>query len=127
MLFRSDRRGRPATPDALIDHDCINYRFTSHGGVYAWEFEDAGNPVNVRVNGPLIFNSIFPVMDAALDGAGIGYVFDMHAAPFIAEGRLEAVLQQYSPPFEGYHLYYTSRRQPTPAFSELVRALRRNS
>ncbi|MBH0114078.1 LysR family transcriptional regulator [Novosphingobium sp. YJ-S2-02] len=118
------RKGKPSCPQDLIDHDCINYRFTSNGGLYAWEFEDEGRPLSIRVNGPLVFNSIFPVMDAVLDGVGIGHVLDIHAAPFIAQGRLETVLEAFSPPFEGYHLYYPSRRQPTPAFSELVKALR---
>lgn len=121
------RKGRPATPAELVDHDCINYRFTSNGGLYAWEFEENGKAIDIRVGGPLVFNSIFPVMDAALDGAGIGYVLDIHAAPHVAAGRLEVVLAEYSPPFEGYHLYYTSRRQPTPAFAELVKALRYRS
>ncbi|PKR54969.1 LysR family transcriptional regulator [Thalassospira marina] len=119
-----ERRGRPQTPHDLVNHECLNYRFTSNGGMYAWEFEDAGTPLNVRVNGQLAFNSIFPIMDAALDGTGIGCVLDIHAESRIKDGTLEAVLLDYSPYFEGYQLYYTSRRQPTPAFSALVKALR---
>lgn len=122
-----EKRGRPKTPADLVDHDCINYRLTSHGGIYAWEFEEDGKAIDIKVDGQLVFNSIFPVLDAALAGVGISYVFDMHAAPHIAAGDLEPVLTDYSPPFEGYHLYYTSRRQPTPAFSELVKALRRRT
>ncbi|MCJ1959282.1 LysR family transcriptional regulator [Novosphingobium mangrovi (ex Hu et al. 2023)] len=117
------KHGRPRTPRDLVDHACLNYRFTSNGGIYAWEFEEQGQALDVRVGGQLIFNSIFPIMQAALDGAGIGCVLDIHAAEYLESGALEAVLEDYSLPFEGYQLYYPSRRQPTPAFSEFVKAL----
>lgn len=117
-------RGVPATPHALVDHDCINYRFTSTASLYAWEFEEAGREITVKVDGRLTFNSIYPVLRAARDGAGIGHVLDIHARPYLERGELVSVLDAFSSTFAGYQLYYTSRRQPTPAFSALVAALR---
>ena len=117
-------RAKPKHPSNLVDHKCINYRLTSQGGLYAWEFEEEGREITVRVEGQLVFNSIFPVLEAARAGHGIGYVFRSHAAPYLESGELVAVLEKWSPPFSGYHLYYPSRRQPTAAFRVIVDALR---
>ncbi|MFC0338865.1 LysR family transcriptional regulator [Kushneria avicenniae] len=115
--------GKPATPQELTQHRCINLRLPTHGGLYAWEFEKDGREVRVKVQGQLTFNTIEPVLKAAIDGYGIGYVPDGLAAPAIASGELEAVLEEWSPPFTGYFLYYPHRRQSSPAFSILVDAL----
>ncbi|QTC90760.1 LysR family transcriptional regulator [Brevundimonas goettingensis] len=118
------RRGTPQTPHDLADHACINYRLPTLGGLYAWEFEKDGQPTNVRVSGQLIFNSMALVQRAALAGMGLAVMMHDEVAPLIAEGRLTTVLDDWTPPFSGYHLYYPSRRQPTPAFALLVDALR---
>ncbi|WIX34919.1 LysR family transcriptional regulator [Salinicola sp. JS01] len=115
--------GRPQTPQELTQHRCINLRLPTHGGLYAWEFEKEGREVRVKVEGQLTFNTIDPVLTAAMDGYGIGYVPDGLAADAIAAGKLEAVLEAWSPPFTGYFLYYPHRRQSSPAFSILVNAL----
>ncbi|WP_251977567.1 LysR family transcriptional regulator [Salinicola avicenniae] len=115
--------GRPQTPQELTQHNCINLRLPTHGGLYAWEFEKDGREIKVRVEGQLTFNTINPVLEAAIDGYGIGYVPDGLAADAIARGELEAVLEAWSPPFTGYFLYYPHRRQSSPAFSILVDAL----
>lgn len=120
-------RAKPRHPSDLVDHKCINYRLKSQGGLYAWEFEEDGREVTVRVEGQLVFNSIFPVLEAARAGHGIGYVFHSHAEPYLESGELVAVLEKWSPPFSGYHLYYPSRRQPTAAFRVIVDALRYRS
>ncbi len=116
--------GRPATLEALIGHNCINLRLPTYGGLYAWEFEQDGRDRRVRVEGQLVFSSVLPILQAALDGLGIACLPQSLVQPHLDHGSLEAVLTQWSPPFPGYHLYYPSRRQPTPAFSLLVEALR---
>ena len=108
-----------------MQHDCINYRFPSSGTLYAWEFEDKdGHEIKVQVDGPLAFNNIFHALDAAVAGHGLGYVSEEIALPHIAKGRLQRVLEGWSPFWEGYHLYYPSRRQSSPAFVALVDTLR---
>lgn len=120
-------RGAPQTPHDLADHACINYRLPTLGGLYAWEFERDGQATNVRVNGQLIFNSMALVQRAALAGMGLAVMMHDEVAGLIAEGRLTTVLDDWTPPFSGYHLYYPNRRQPTPAFALLVDALRYRS
>jgi DNA-binding transcriptional LysR family regulator len=96
----------------------------THGGLYAWEFEKDGRELHVRVDGQLTLNRGYLILDAALAGFGVAYVPEDMARPHLAEGRLVHVLDEWSPPFPGYHLYYPSRRQSSPAFALLVDALR---
>jgi len=117
-------RPAPATPHDLPAHACINLRLPTYGGLYAWEFEKGGRTLKVRVDGPLVFNSLPLLLDAALAGFGLAYVFEDLAAPHLARGDLVRLLDDWCPPFSGYHLYYPSRRQPTAAFAVLVDALR---
>jgi DNA-binding transcriptional LysR family regulator len=117
-------RPPPATPQDLIRHACINLRFPTLGGVYAWEFGKDGRELRVRVEGRLVFNGIFQVLDAALAGFGLAYVPEDLSRPHLAAGRLVQVLEEWCPPWPGYHLYYPSRRQSSPAFALLVEALR---
>ena len=114
----------PMTPQDLIGHTCINLRLPTLGGLYAWEFEQDGRELKVRVEGQLVFNGIFQVLDAALAGFGLAYVPEDLAQPHLAKGRLKRVLEDWCSPWSGYHLYYPSRRQHTPAFALLVDALR---
>jgi len=115
---------RPKTPHDLTDHRCINIRMQTRGGFYAWEFEKNGKPLNVRVEGPLAFNDIEMVLDAALEGLGLACVMEDMAKAAIDKGKLVRVLADWCPPFPGYHLYYPSRRQPTAAFTLLLKSLR---
>ncbi|WP_307090257.1 LysR family transcriptional regulator [Sphingomonas faeni] len=119
-----ERRPAPQDPRGLREHDCINYRQTSSKGLYAWEFERNGVPIEVRVNGPVIVNDAEMMVMGAIDGLGLTYIFEDQVAADIAAGRLVRVLDDWCPPFPGYHLYYPSRRQLTPAFALLVDALR---
>ncbi|MBO3273713.1 LysR family transcriptional regulator [Pseudomonas schmalbachii] len=114
----------PRTPRDLVAHRCINIRFPTYGGVDAWEFERRGKKLKVRVDSQLVFNTTVHVADAAVGGVGIAYLPEEEFAPHLAEGRLLRVLEDWCPPFAGYHLYYPSRRQPSPAFSLVVDALR---
>lgn len=114
----------PRKPQDLMAHRCINQRMQTSGGLYVWNFERRGKQVNVRVDGPLIFNTTQPQVDAALAGLGIALLPEDELMPHIESGRLVSVLQDWCPPFTGYHLYYPSRRQPSTAFSLVLNALR---
>lgn len=116
--------GKPRTPGELTVHRCINQRMPTSGGLYVWDFARRGKAVNVRVDGPLIFNTSPPQVDAAIAGLGIALLPEDEVSPPLADGRLIRALEDWCPPFAGYHLYYPSRRQPSPAFSLLVNALR---
>jgi DNA-binding transcriptional LysR family regulator len=117
-------RAAPQTPQDLTAHRCINLRLPTLGGIYAWEFEQDGHALRVRVEGQLTFNGSAPMLDAALAGFGLAYVPEDSAEPHLDSGRLNRVLADWCPPYPGYHLYYPSRRQPTAAFTLLVNALR---
>ena len=114
----------PASPQELTAHNCINIRLPTYGGVYAWEFERDGHELKVRVEGQLVFNTIALRLDAALTGLGLAYLPEDQVHPHLTAGRLVRVLEDWCPPFPGYHLYYPSRRQNSPAFNLLVEALR---
>jgi DNA-binding transcriptional LysR family regulator len=111
-------------PQELISHNCINLRVPTRGGLYAWEFEKGNRQLKVRVEGQLVFNGTTQMLNAALAGFGLSYVPEDLAQPHLAKGRLKRVLADWCPPFSGYHLYYPSRRQLTPAFTLIVEALR---
>ncbi|RVA36742.1 LysR family transcriptional regulator [Mesorhizobium sp. M7A.F.Ca.CA.004.10.1.1] len=115
---------KPRTPQDLTTHNCINLRLPTYGGLYAWEFEKAGRELKVRVEGQLVFNTSALRMNAVLAGLGLAYLPEEQVTAHLADGRLVRVLADWCAPFPGYHLYYPSRRQATPAFSLLVDALR---
>jgi len=117
----------PQAPADLTQHNCIRLRLQTQGGLYAWEFEKGGRELRVRVAGQATFNSSPPMLDAALDGFGIAYLPRGLAEPHLASGRLVEALADWLPPFSGYHLYYPSRRQTTPAFAIVLDALRYRS
>jgi DNA-binding transcriptional LysR family regulator len=119
-----EKHSIPLKPEDLTVHDCINFRLPTYGGLYIWEFEKDGRPLNVRVDGQLVFNTIRLRLNAAMAGLGLAYLMEDQVRVHIKSGRLIHVLEDWSPPFSGYHLYYPSRRQPTPAFSLLLEALR---
>lgn len=117
-------RPPPSTPQDLAAHRCINLRFPTLGGLYAWEFEKDGRALNVRVEGPLIVNEIAIALQAAMDGAGVAYLPESYVRAAIDAGRLTRVLEDWCPAFPGYHLYFPSRRQQSPALALLVERLR---
>ncbi len=114
----------PKTPRDLTRHCCINLRLPTRGGLYAWEFERRGRRLNIHVDGQLVFNTSPPVVLAALGGLGVAFLPEEECSPHIGCGRLVRVLDDWCPPFPGYHLYYPSRRQPSPAFALVLEALR---
>jgi DNA-binding transcriptional LysR family regulator len=117
-------RGTPQTPHDLAAHRCINLRLVSAGGLYVWEFDKDGRELRVKVEGQLVFNDVDLVLSAVLAGHGIALVIEDHVSGRLADGSLVRVLEDWCEPFDGYHLYYPSRRQPSPAFTLLLEALR---
>ncbi|MBY5335896.1 LysR family transcriptional regulator [Rhizobium leguminosarum] len=122
-----DTRPKPLTPQDLTDHNCINLRLPTYGSVYAWEFEKGGRELRVRVEGQLVFNNIALRLNAVLAGLGLAYMPEDLVEAYLADGRLVRVLEDWCPPFSGYHLYYPSRRHTSPAFALVVDALRYRS
>ncbi|MBA8881827.1 LysR family transcriptional regulator [Phyllobacterium myrsinacearum] len=119
-----DAHSVPRHPQDLVRHVCINMRHETAGAIYAWEFEKDGQALRVRVNGQLTFNNSYAMIDAAVNGYGIAYVPENIVESHIASGLLVQVLNEWSPLFDGYFLYYPSRRQNLPAFKVIVDALR---
>jgi len=119
-----EAHGIPAYPQDLVRHLCINMRQETAGGLYAWEFGKDGQELRVRVDGQLTFNNSYAMVDAAATGYGIAYVPENIVERHIASGALVQVLDDWSPFFDGYFLYYPSRRQNLPAFKIIVDALR---
>lgn len=114
----------PRKPQDLTEHRCMNLRLPTHGGLYAWEFEKKRREMRVRVEGQLVFNGTSPMLTAAIAGLGLAYVPEDLAQPYIDAGTLKRVLGDWCEPYSGYHLYYPSRRQSSPAFALLIEALR---
>ena len=120
------RCAAPQTPRDLMQHCCINERMVQSGKIYAWEFEQENGKFHVRVEGQLTFNTSEHVVDAALAGLGIAFLTEEEFGTHLPEGKLIRVLEEWCRPFPGYYLYYPSRKQPSPAFSLVVDALRIN-
>ena len=118
------KRSPPRKPQDLTEHNCINLRLPTYGGLYAWEFEKGDRELKVRVEGQLVLNGTTQMLNAALAGLGLAYVPQDLAQPHLDKGLLTRVLEDWCPPYSGYHLYYPSRRQSSPAFALLVDALR---
>ena len=114
----------PHTPQDLTVHKCINMRLPTYGGLFPWGLEKDGREVKVRGEGQLVFNNLGLRLSSALDGLGVAYMPEDQVLPYVAEGRLIRVLEDWCPYFPGYHLYYPSRRHTSPALSLLVDMLR---
>ena len=114
----------PQHPADLHAHRCINIRFPRLGNLAQWEFEKDGRVLNIRVHAPLVSNSMHISLAAVRDGIGLGWMPHDLARPRLENGDLVEVLADWCPTFAGYHLYYPSRSQSSPALSVLVEALR---
>jgi DNA-binding transcriptional LysR family regulator len=119
-----ESRPKPKTPRDLTAHRCIRYRMGADGPVYRWEFEKRDKTMTVAVTGPLILNDVELTVRAALDGLGLCFALEEHVGGHIARGDLVRVLEDWCPPFDGFFLYYPSRRHQPPALQALVEALR---
>ena len=106
--------GRPQSPADLSRHRCIRARMAS-GHVYQWEFERNGQAVEVEVEGQITLGETQIMLDAAREGLGLTYLAEFSVADDLANGRLERVLEDWTPPFDRLCLYYPGRRHvPTP-------------
>lgn len=114
----------PQTPQDLAAHKCINIRLPTYGGLFPWGLEKDDREVKVRGEGQLVFNSLGMRLSSALDGLGVAYIPEDQVLPYIAEGQLVRVLEDWCPKFPGYHLYYPSRRHSSPALTLLIENLR---
>ncbi|MBB3963671.1 LysR family transcriptional regulator [Rhizobium metallidurans] len=113
----------PETPYDLERHACIGYRLTTSGGLLPWEFEKDGKEIKIRTSGPLVVNDGELPAAAVREGVGLGYLMEHDVADEIASGALVQVLDDWCPPFPGFHLYHPSRRQSPPALRALIAAL----
>ncbi|MGK3143572.1 LysR family transcriptional regulator [Pantoea sp. C2G6] len=118
------RHPEPQTPHDLLQHNCINMRQATAGGLYVWDFDSEEGPLNVRVNGQLTFNTSAHIAEAAIAGLGMAFLPEEEVAEGLAQGALIRVLERWCEPFPGYYLYYPSRKQHSPAFSLVREALR---
>lgn len=118
------QRGMPHHPSELGRHDCMNIRLSPSGPLYAWEFEKNGQAMSVKVEGQLTFSSVYPMIAAAREGYGLAYLPESLAQEEVARGHVCRVLDDWTPTFTGYHLYYPGRRQVSPALEVLIRLLR---
>jgi DNA-binding transcriptional LysR family regulator len=114
----------PKSPRDLASHRCINYRLASAGVIYKWEFERAREKMEIAVEGPLVFDDQDIAIDAALAGVGLTVAFDDRVASLVQAGALTMVLEDWTPPFPGFFLYYPSRRQVAPALAAFVESVR---
>jgi DNA-binding transcriptional LysR family regulator len=122
------RQPPPRTPDDLARHSCVQFRQAADGDVFAWRFERNGKSRRrVSVDGRVMVNDIDLAVRAAVDGLGIAYAVEAVAEPFLQSGQLVRVLEDWSPSFEGLHLYYPGHRQVPAAlraFIDLIRTAR---
>lgn len=114
----------PITPHDLTSHNCANLRLSTHGDIYAWDFIKNGKELRVQGSGQMIFNNSSLALNAALEGYGLVYAPEDVVTPYIQAGHLIQVLDDWSPTFPGYHMYYPSRKQTLPAFRLVIDALR---
>jgi len=112
-------RSKPAHPRELMRHRCIRFRFSS-GVLYRWEFGKGGEEIEMAVKGPLVLGEDRLIVDAAIDGAGIAFVFEDYVRAAIEDGRLVRVLEDWCPAFDGFFVYHPSRRQMRPALRAFV-------
>lgn len=115
---------KPTTPQELMKHNCITLRMVSNGGIYAWELARDGKPIEVRVRGQAVFTTGYHMVNAAVSGCGLAFVTKDLAAPYLADGRLVSVMEDWCPGFPGLHAYYPSRRNSSRALGLVIDAIR---
>ena len=118
-----DSHRKPKSPRDLTKHRCLNFRHGTNE-TYRWEFDKDKQSLTVAVAGPLVVDDVQLLIRAAIDGVGLTFLMEEHAAPYLASGQLVRVLEDWCEPFAGYFLYYPSRRQQPAALSALIETLR---
>ncbi len=119
--------GCPATPDDLLDHQCIRWRWPGHRSPYKWEFHDDGRTFEVAVQGPLIVDSIPAAIRAATSGIGIAFAAEQAVAAYTPQNSVKILLERWTAPFPGFHLCYPSNRHVAPAVRVLIDAIKAHS
>jgi len=120
------RRGRPAHPRDLHDHDCINLRKITSGAIDRWKFVENGKTFEIAVEGRVVTNDGAVLVDCAVEGLGLAYVFEDMVTELVSGKRLVRVLDRYSPQIPGYFLYYPSRVNVAPKLKVLIDFLKRS-
>jgi DNA-binding transcriptional LysR family regulator len=118
------KRGGPRSPDDLARHGCVQYRRSTDGAVFAWEFERNGKSRKISVDGRVMVNAPDLAVRAAVDGLGIAYTIEALAEPFLRSGQLVRVLEDWSPSVEGLFLYYPGHRQVPASLRALIDMIR---
>lgn len=118
------RQQAPTSLHELMQHNCINLRLASSGGLYAWELLHDGQPIEARVRGQAVFTNVHHMLAAALDGVGVTFLPESLVAPHVQAGRLVSVMEDWCPSFPGLHAYYPSRRHSSRALGLVIDALR---
>lgn len=116
--------GRPTHPRELLSHDCMRIRFGNAEIYDRWEYVEKDNDFSVHVNGTLIMNDVFMLIDAAIDGAGLIYTTEDSIADKLKSGKLETVLDSYSASSTGFYLYYPQRAQVLPKLRAFIEHIR---
>lgn len=119
-----ERYPKPDSPHDLHMHDCINFRMASAGNIFRWQFWENGRSLEVKVDGALTVNDGDALEAAVTRGLGLAYIFEDQVAHHLTSGRLVRCLDAWCPSLPGYHLYYPTRRQKTPALTALIDILR---
>ncbi|WP_018690405.1 LysR family transcriptional regulator [Ahrensia kielensis] len=114
------RRGKPNRLEDLAEHSCLRYRLPSHGELFRWPFKQGKRRVEVSVSGPLITNNEHVMIEAALAGQGLAYMFEPFVSQHLSTGRLDTCLEEFCPLWSGYHLYYPSRHQKSAALRAMI-------
>jgi DNA-binding transcriptional LysR family regulator len=114
------RHQKPRTPDDLARHSCVQFRRGADGAVYEWTFERSGKSQKISVDGRVMVIDLDLAVRAAVDGVGIAYTIEAVAEPFLRSGQLVRVLEDWSPSFGGFFLYYPSHRQVPAALRALI-------
>lgn len=103
------RYGAPGTPEELLAHNCVRQRFPAGDRLFEWRFKQGRKPVQIDVQGRLMFDEMPAVLDAAVNGMGIAYVFEHFASSALAQRMLLPLLEKYRLPGESFYLYYPNR------------------
>jgi DNA-binding transcriptional LysR family regulator len=114
----------PRTVQDLTRHNCITLRLSSRGGLYAWELRDGERKVDVRVDGQVVLNGAYQMLNAALSGSGLAFLPEMMTQPHVDAGRLRRVMDDCCVPFPPLYAYYPSHRNSSRALRLVIDAIR---
>ncbi|MDX0524495.1 LysR family transcriptional regulator [Sinorhizobium medicae] len=117
--------GTPLHPRELVHHRCIGWRRAPNVAPYRWEFEENGIPFDVAVEPQITTNDLRFMLRSALCGAGITFATEETFRPFVEDGRLVPLLEDFLPPFPGFYLYFPQRRNMAPKMRALIEHVRR--